>query len=79
MVIRADLHGFPGGAEVKNPPASARDSRDMGSIPALGRSPGVGNVNPLPYAAWKIPWAEEPGRLQSRGVAKSQTRLSTTQ
>ena len=25
--------------------------------------------------AWKIPWTEEPGRLQS-GVAKSQTRLS---
>ena len=26
--------------------------------------------------AWKIPWAEEPGRVQSRGVAKSGTRLS---
>ena len=26
--------------------------------------------------AWKIPWAEEPGRLQVHGVAKSQTRLS---
>ena len=26
--------------------------------------------------AWKIPWAEEPGRLQSHGVAKSRTRLS---
>ena len=26
--------------------------------------------------AWKIPWTEEPGRLQSNGVAKSQTRLS---
>ena len=23
--------------------------------------------------AWKIPWMEEPGRLQSMGVAKSQT------
>ena len=22
---------------------------------------------------WRIPWAEEPGGLQSRGVAKSQT------
>ena len=27
--------------------------------------------------AWKIPWTEEPGRLQSRGVTKSQTRLSS--
>ena len=26
--------------------------------------------------AWKIPWTEEPGRLQSTGVAKSRTRLS---
>ena len=26
--------------------------------------------------AWKIPWAEEPGRLQSMGVATSQIRLS---
>ena len=26
--------------------------------------------------AWKIPWMEEPGRLQSMGIAKSQTRLS---
>ena len=25
---------------------------------------------------WRIPWMEEPGRLQSMGVAKSQTRLS---
>ena len=25
--------------------------------------------------AWKIPWAEEPGRLQSMGSLKSQTRL----
>ena len=26
--------------------------------------------------AWKIPWTEEPGRLQSMGSQKSQTRLS---
>ena len=25
--------------------------------------------------AWKIPWTEEPGRLQVHGVVKSQTRL----
>ena len=32
-----------------------------------------------PYSstlAWKIPWTEEPGRLQSMGFAKSQTRMS---
>ena len=26
--------------------------------------------------AWKIPWTEEPGRLQSMGVIGSRTRLS---
>ena len=26
--------------------------------------------------AWKIPWTEEPGRLQSMGVSRSQTPLS---
>ena len=26
--------------------------------------------------AWKIPWTEEPGRLQSKGVAEGGTRLS---
>ena len=26
--------------------------------------------------AWKIPWTEEPGRLQFMGVAEGQTRLS---
>ena len=27
--------------------------------------------------AWRIPWTEEPGRLQSMGLQKSQTRLSS--
>ena len=32
---------------VKNPPASAVDTGDLDSIPGLGRSPGIGNGNPL--------------------------------
>ena len=35
---------------VKNLPAAARDARDMGSIPGLGRSSGGGNGNPLQYS-----------------------------
>ena len=35
---------------VKNLPDSARDIKDMGSIPGLGRSPGVGQGNPLQYS-----------------------------
>ena len=26
--------------------------------------------------AWRIPWTEKPGGLQSMGITKSQTRLS---
>ena len=37
---------MPGGAVVKNLPASAGDAD---SIPGSGRSPGVGNGNPLLY------------------------------
>ena len=35
---------------VKDPPANAGVSREAGSIPALGRSPRVGNDNPLQYS-----------------------------
>ena len=34
---------------VKNLSANARDIRDMGSVPVLGRFPGEGNGNPLQY------------------------------
>ena len=33
---------------VKDLPANARDARDMGSIPGLGRSPGGGAWQPTP-------------------------------
>ena len=59
--------GFPGGSVVKKQPADAGHTEDMGLIPGSGRSPGVGNDNPLQYFAWEIPWTEEPGGLQSRG------------
>ena len=42
--------GFPGGAVIKNLPANAGDSRDIGSIPGWGRSPGEGNDNPPQYS-----------------------------
>ena len=56
--------GFPGGSVVKNPPANAGDA---GSIPGSGRSPGVGNGNPLQYSCLGNPmdrgawWATVPG------------------
>ena len=52
----------------KNPPVNAEDVRDAGSIPGLGRSPGGGHGTPLPTLAERIPWTEEPGKLQSMGL-----------
>ena len=42
--------GFPGGTVVKNLPANTGDTRDAGSIPGSGRSPGVENGNLLQYS-----------------------------
>ena len=62
---------FPGGSVVKNSPANAGD---VGLISGSGRSPGVGNGNPLSsILAWMIPWTEEPGRLQSMRSGRSDT------
>ena len=46
--------GFPGGSVTNNPSANAGDARDAGSIPGWGRSPGVGNGNPLQYSCLGI-------------------------
>ena len=35
---------------VRNPPANAGDTKDVGSIPRSGRSHGEGNGNPLQYS-----------------------------
>ena len=45
-----DSNDFAGGAVVNYPPAKVRDTRDVGLIPGLGRSPRVGNGNPLQYS-----------------------------
>ena len=47
--------GFPGHLVLRNPPANARDTGDMGSIPGLVISPGVGNGNPLQYYCLENP------------------------
>ena len=39
----------------KNPFANAGDTRDVGSIPELGRSPGGGHGNPLQYSCLENP------------------------
>ena len=50
---------FPGGANGKEPTCQYRDVRDTVSIPVLGRSPGVGNGNPLQYSCLENPMDRE--------------------
>ena len=61
-LIYTELYGFCGGSGGKE---SACKLGDLGSIPQLGRSPGERNGTHSSALAWKIPWTEEPGRLQS--------------
>ena len=61
---------------VKKPPANAGDSRDAGSIPGSGRSPGEGNGSPLQYSC--LGCLENPrdvgtGNAAVQRVAKSLT------
>ena len=65
---------FPGGSDGKE---SACNVGDLGSIRGSGRSPGEGNGNPLTILASKIPWTEEPGRLQSMGSQRVRHNLGT--
>ena len=57
---------------VKNLPANIGGTRDSGSIPGSGRSPGVGNGDlHSRILAWKIPWMKELCRLQSMGPQRA--------
>ena len=47
LVSHGPKADFPGSAVVKNLPAIAGDARGLDLIPGWGRSPGVGNGNPL--------------------------------
>ena len=60
---------------LKNLPANARDIKDAGLIPVLGRSPGEGNGNPLQYPCLENPIDRGAWQAIVHGVAKSRTRL----
>ena len=54
-----------------------QETQEIGSTPGPGRFLGGGNGNPLQYSCLESPMAEEPGGI--RGIAKSQTWLTTAQ
>ena len=54
----------------KNLPASVGDSRDVGLIPGLVRSPGGGNSNSFQYSCLGNPKDRGVWRLQSMGLQR---------
>ena len=52
---------------IKNLPANAGDTGDVGLIPGSGRFPGGGNGIPIQYYFLENSMEEEAGRLQSMG------------
>ena len=56
---------------VKNPPANAGDTGDWGSIPGMGRSPGVGNGTSLQYPCLENSMGRGAWQAIVHGVTKS--------
>ena len=62
---------------VKNLPANVGDTRDAGSIPGLGRSPGIESGNPLQYSCLEDSMNRGAWWATVHGTTKSWTQLST--
>ena len=58
---------------VENLPPSAGGTRDFGSIPGSGRSPGEGNGNPLQYSCLENSMDRGAWWATVHRLAKSQT------
>ena len=61
-----------GALVVKNPPTDAGDPRDAGSITGLGDPLEWETATRSSILAWKSPWTEKPGELQSMGSQGSE-------
>ena len=61
------LKDFPVGSDGK---VSAYNAGDPGLIPGLGRPSGKGMAAHSSSLAWRIPWTEERGGLQSMGLQR---------
>ena len=63
--------GFPGGSEVKNPPAMQETQEMQVQSPGHEGSLGERIATHSSILAWKIPWTEESGMLQSMGSQRT--------
>ena len=63
--------GFPGGARGKEPACQCRRCKRGVFNPWVGRIPlEKGRATDSSILAWRIPWTEEPGGLQSIGLQR---------
>ena len=62
--------GLPGGASGKEPDCQPGDIRDASSIPVWRRSPEEGMATHSSILAWRVPWTEKLGGLQSIGLQR---------
>ena len=73
--------GFAGGASGKEPACQRWRCKRGGFSPWVGTIPWKGMTAHPSILAWRIPWTEEPGGLQSRGLQRARLsrlkRLST--
>ena len=69
QILRINMHivDFPGGSDGK---VSVYNAGDPGLIPGSGRSLEKEMATHSSTITWKIPWTEEPGRLQSTGLQR---------
>ena len=61
---------FPSGSAVKNPPAMQELQETQAQSLDWQDSLEEGMVTHSSIPAWRIPWTEEPGRLQSIGLQR---------
>ena len=64
---------------VKNLPVNAGDTKDMGSIPGSGRSPGEGKGNPLQYSCMENSMDRGAWRAIAHEVSKESGMTERTQ
>ena len=65
--------GFPSGSVVKSLPAMQDPQKTR--VQSLGQEDPLenGRTTHSSILAWRVPWTEEPGRLQSMGHKESDT------
>ena len=67
VLLMSILWGFPGGSVVKNPPAMQEMQEMLVQSLSWEDPMEEGMATHANILAWRIPWIEEPGRIQSIG------------